>query len=205
MRNGAPVSDTPSVDTAPDAERMAALWADPPGLKGRLMAVQNDKIGKRLLFTGFFFLLLGGSVDSLVMRLQLAFPENDFISPELYNELFTNHGSVTMFLVILPITEGFAILLLPFLLGTREMPFPRLGAYSFFTYLMGGLFYYSSTLWQAVPERRLVRLHATQHGALLARAEPRLLGARTQRGRSRRHRRRHRDRHQHPQVPGARA
>ena len=130
---------------------MAALWADPPGLKGRLMAVQNDKIGKRLLFTGFFFLLLGGSVDSLVMRLQLAFPENDFISPELYNELFTNHGSVTMFLVILPITEGFAILLLPFLLGTREMPFPRLGAYSFFTYLMGGLFYYSSTLWQAVP------------------------------------------------------
>ncbi len=146
------MSDTPSVDTAPaTAERMAALWADPPGLKGRLMAVQNDKIGKRLLFTGFFFLLLGGSVDSLVMRLQLAFPENDFISPELYNELFTNHGSVTMFLVILPITEGFAILLLPFLLGTREMPFPRLGAYSFFTYLMGGLFYYSSTLWQAVP------------------------------------------------------
>ena len=114
------------------------------------MAVQNDAIGKRLLFTGFFFLLLGGSVDSLVMRLQLAVPENDFISPELYNELFTNHGSVTMFLVILPITEGFAILLLPFLLGTREMPFPRLGAYSFFTYLMGGLFYYSE---HAVPAR----------------------------------------------------
>ena len=79
-------------------------------------------------------------------------PENDFISPELYNELFTNHGSVTMFLVILPITEGFAILMLPFLLGTREMPFPRLGAYSFFTYLMGGLFYYSSTLFQRVPD-----------------------------------------------------
>ena len=158
-----PSVDTPTVDTAPaTAERMAALWADPPGLKGRLMAVQNDTIGKRLLFVGFFFLLLGGSVDSLVMRLQLAFPENDFISPELYNELFTNHGSVTMFLVILPITEGFAILMLPFLLGTREMPFPRLGAYSFFTYLMGGLFYYSSTLFQAVPERRLVRLHATQ-------------------------------------------
>ena len=138
---------------APDtAERMRQLWADPPGLIGRLMAVQNDAIGKRLLFVGFFFLLLGGSVDSLVMRLQLAQPENDFISPELYNELFTNHGSVTMFLVILPITEGFAILMLPFLLGTREMPFPRLGAYSFFTYLMGGLFYYSSTLFQRVPD-----------------------------------------------------
>ena len=145
--------ETPAADAAPaTAEQMARLWADPPGMRGRLMAVQNDAIGKRLLFVGFFFLLLGGSVDSLVMRLQLAVPENDFISPELYNELFTNHGSVTMFLVILPITEGFAILLLPFLLGSREMPFPRLGAYSFFTYLMGGLFYYSSTLFQLVPD-----------------------------------------------------
>jgi cytochrome c oxidase subunit I+III len=144
---------TPSVDVAPEtAEQMQRLWADPPGLIGKLMAVQNDAIGKRLLFVGFFFLLLGGSVDSLAMRLQLAVPENDLISPELYNELFTNHGSVTMFLVILPITEGFAILMLPFLLGTREMPFPRLGAYSFFTYLMGGLFYYSSTLFQRVPD-----------------------------------------------------
>jgi len=145
--------DTPAADPASQtAERMAELWADPPGLRGKLMAVQNDAIGKRLLFVGFFFLILGGSIDSLVMRIQLAVPENDFISPELYNELFTNHGSVTMFLVILPITEGFAILLLPFLLGSREMPFPRLGAYSFFTYLMGGLFYYSSTLFQLVPD-----------------------------------------------------
>jgi cytochrome c oxidase subunit I+III len=146
-------ASTPIVDPVPETERkLAATWADPPGLFGKLMAVQNDAIGKRLLFTGFFFLLLGGSVDSMVMRLQLAVPENDFISPELYNELFTNHGSVTMFLVILPITEGFAILLLPFLLGSREMPFPRLGAYSWFTYVMGGLFYYSSTLFQLVPD-----------------------------------------------------
>ena len=152
-RRGSTRAGDPGVDTAPEtAEQMKRLWADPPGLIGKLMAVQNDAIGKRLLFVGFFFLLLGGSVDSLVMRLQLAVPENDLISPELYNELFTNHGSVTMFLVILPITEGFAILMLPFLLGSREMPFPRLGAYSFFTYLMGGLFYYSSTLFQRVPD-----------------------------------------------------
>ena len=152
--DGAPVDpSTPVVDPVPETERkLIETWADPPGLFGKLMAVQNDAIGKRLLFTGFFFLLLGGSVDSLVMRLQLAVPENGFISPELYNELFTNHGSVTMFLVILPITEGFAILLLPFLLGSREMPFPRLGAYSWFTYVMGGLFYYSSTLFQLVPD-----------------------------------------------------
>jgi cytochrome c oxidase subunit I+III len=132
-------------------EELNRLWADPPGLRGQLTGVQNDKIGIRLLLTGFFFLLLGGSFDSFVMRMQLAVPENSLVSPELYNELFTNHGTVVMFLVILPIFEGFAILLLPLLLGTREMPFPRLGAFSYWTFLLGGLLYYSSTLFQAVP------------------------------------------------------
>jgi cytochrome c oxidase subunit I+III len=132
-------------------EELNRLWADPPGLRGQLTGVQNDKIGTRLLLTGFFFLLLGGSFDSFVMRMQLAVPENSLVSPELYNELFTNHGTVVMFLVILPIFEGFAVLLLPLLLGTREMPFPRLGAFSYWTFLLGGLLYYSSTLFRAVP------------------------------------------------------
>jgi cytochrome c oxidase subunit I+III len=144
-------SETPSVTEPMTGEELNRLWADPPGLWGQLTGVQNDKIGTRLLLTGFFFLLLGGSFDSLVMRLQLAVPDNTLVSPELYNELFTNHGSVTMFLVILPIFEGFAILLLPLLLGTREMPFPRLGAFSYWTFLLGGLLYYSSTLFQLVP------------------------------------------------------
>ncbi|MCC6436504.1 MAG: cbb3-type cytochrome c oxidase subunit I [Acidimicrobiales bacterium] len=142
---------TPMVVEPPTHDRLDRLWADPPGLRGQLTGVQNDKIGKRLLLTGFFFLILGGSVDSVVMRLQLAVPNNDLIGPELYNELFTNHGSVTMFLVILPIFEGFAILLLPLVLGTREMPFPRLGAFSYWTFLLGGLLYYSATLFQLVP------------------------------------------------------
>ena len=133
-------------------EELNRLWADPPGLRGQLTGVQNDKIGTRLLLTGFFFLLLGGSFDSFVMRMQLAVPENSLVSPQLYNELFTNHGTVVMFLVILPIFEGFAILLLPLLLGTREMPFPRLGAFSYYTFLLGGLLYYSSTLFKAVPD-----------------------------------------------------
>ncbi len=133
-------------------DELNQLFADPPGLKGQLTGVQNDKIGIRLLLTGFFFLLLGGSFDSVLMRLQLAVPDSSLISPELYNELFTNHGTVTMFLVILPLFEGFAILLLPLLLGTREMPFPRLGAFAYWTFLFGGLLYYSSTLFQLVPD-----------------------------------------------------
>jgi cytochrome c oxidase subunit I+III len=146
-----PGRGTPSVTEPMTGEELNQLWADPPGLRGQLTGVQNDKIGTRLLLTGFFFLLLGGSFDSFVMRMQLAVPENSLVSPELYNELFTNHGTVVMFLVILPIFEGFAILLLPLLLGTREMPFPRLGAFSYWTFLLGGLLYYSSTLFQAVP------------------------------------------------------
>ena len=86
------------------------------------------------------------------MRTQLMFPEASILSAQLYNELFTNHGSVTMFLVILPIFEGFAIMVLPLVLGTREMPFPRLGAFAYWTFLLGGLMYYSSTLFQLVPD-----------------------------------------------------
>jgi cytochrome c oxidase subunit I+III len=146
------VTDLPSAAEPPTTEQLARTWDDPPGLKGRLMAVQNDTIGRRLILTGFFFLLLGGSFDSLAMRLQLAVPENNLIGPELYNQLFTNHGSVTMFLVIIPIFEGFAIVILPLLLGSREMAFPRLGNFAYFGFLFGGLLYYSSTLFQLVPD-----------------------------------------------------
>jgi cytochrome c oxidase subunit I+III len=96
-------TETPSVAEPITHEELNRLWADPRGLWGQLTGVQNDKIGSRLLLTGFFFLLLGGSFDSVLMRLQLAVPENDFVGPQVYNELFTNHGTVTMFLVILPI------------------------------------------------------------------------------------------------------
>ena len=120
---------TPRAEHTESLAELDRLWADPKGLWGQLVAVQNDAIGLRLMLTGFFFLILGGSFDSFVMRVQLAFPEQQLVSPQFYNELFTNHGSVTMFLVILPIFEGFAILLLPLVLGTREMPFPRLGPF----------------------------------------------------------------------------
>jgi cytochrome c oxidase subunit I+III len=147
-----PTGPLPRATDPGTADELDRLWDDPPGLRGQLTGVQNDLVGKRLLLTGFFFLLLGGSFDSLIMRLQLAFPEQDLVTPQFYNELFTNHGSVTMFLVILPIFEGFAILMLPSMMGSREMPFPRLGAFSYWTFLFGGLLYYSSTLFQLVPD-----------------------------------------------------
>ncbi|HJQ76107.1 MAG TPA: cbb3-type cytochrome c oxidase subunit I [Acidimicrobiia bacterium] len=147
-----PPERTPTAARTRTDSILDKLWDDPPGWMGKLQAVQNDAIGRRLVFTGFFFLLLGGSFDSIVMRLQLAIPENDLVNAQFYNELFTNHGSVTMFLVILPIFEGFAILMLPPILGTREMPFPRLGAFAYVTFLFGGLLYYSATLFSMVPD-----------------------------------------------------
>ncbi|NNE11541.1 MAG: cytochrome ubiquinol oxidase subunit I, partial [Ilumatobacter sp.] len=99
-REPEPLTDpTTPVAASPDTtDELDRLWDDKPGIWGQLTAVQNDAIGVRMVLTGFFFLLLGGSVDSFVMRLQLARPDSDIVGPQLYNELFTNHGSVTMFL-----------------------------------------------------------------------------------------------------------
>jgi cytochrome c oxidase subunit I+III len=145
--------DFPKVDPGPPetVERLKHVWADPLGWRGWVSAVQNDTIGVRILATAFFFFVLGG-FDSLVIRIQLARPENSFVDADLYNKFFTMHGSVIMFLVILPMLEGFTILALPFLLGSREMPYPRLGVYSYYTFLFGGLLFYSSTLLEAVPD-----------------------------------------------------
>lgn len=148
-----PSIGAPAVMPAPKeaAEALERVWADPRGWRGIFSSVQNDAIGKRILATAFFFFILGG-FDSIMMRIQLSRPDNTFLDPELYNQFFSMHGSVTMYLVILPMLEGFAILILPFLLGSREMPFPRLGVFSYFTFLFGGLLFYTSTLLRLVPD-----------------------------------------------------
>ncbi|MCB0083549.1 MAG: cbb3-type cytochrome c oxidase subunit I, partial [Caldilineaceae bacterium] len=89
---------------------------------------------------------------AILMRTQLIGPELNFIGPDRYNELFTMHGSTMMYLVIVPLFEGFAIFLLPILLGNREMPFPRLGVFSYFTFVMGGILFYVSYLFNTVPD-----------------------------------------------------
>lgn len=132
-------------------EKMEQVWADPPGVIGWFKALQNDRIGVRIMTTAFFFFLLGG-INALLMRTQLAQPENTFLSAQRFNELFTMHGSTMMYLFAVPMMEGFAILLLPLVLGNREMPFPRLGVFSWFTLILGGLLFYSSFLFDAVPD-----------------------------------------------------
>jgi cytochrome c oxidase subunit 1/cytochrome c oxidase subunit I+III len=116
-----------------------------------LTTVDHKKIGILYIVTSGIFFLIGG-LEALVMRIQLAKPENDWISPQAYNELFTMHGTTMVFLVVMPMLLGFANYIVPLQLGARDMAFPRLNALSFWLLLFGGLLLYFSFLGGAVPD-----------------------------------------------------
>ena len=132
-------------------ETFERVWHDPKGIMGLLRGVQNQPIGIRLIALSFFFLIVGG-IQALLMRTQLAVPENDFLDPETYNRLMTMHGTTMMFLVAIPLIEGVSTLVLPQMLGSRELPFPRLAAFAFWTFLFGGLIFYAGFLIDSVPD-----------------------------------------------------
>lgn len=132
-------------------EVFAKAWHDPKGWRGLLQGVQNQPIGIRLIGLSLFFLMLGG-FQALLMRTQLAVPNNTFLDPETYNRLMTMHGTTMMFLVAIPMIEGIGTLVLPQLLGSRELPFPRLAAFAFWTFLIGGLIFYFGFFVDAVPD-----------------------------------------------------
>jgi cytochrome c oxidase subunit 1 len=117
--------------------RLARTWGTRKGVVGALSTVDHKIIGRRYIITAFIFLFLGG-LSAVVMRMQLARPESGLIGPDLYNQLFTMHGTTMMFLFGVPIGEAFAVFLLPLMLGTRNIAFPRLNAYSYYVYLFGG-------------------------------------------------------------------
>ena len=113
-------------------------WATPAGLWGALSTVDHKIIGRRYIFTAFVFLTLGGVLAAL-MRLQLARPEARLIGPDRYNQIFTMHGANMMFLFAVPVMEAMAVYLVPLMVGTRNIAFPRLNAFSYWIYLAGGL------------------------------------------------------------------
>ena len=132
------VRDGPKL-TGPRLEaRLDRAWRRPPGIIGWLATVDHKEIGRRYIITALLFLAAGGFL-ALLMRLQLARPDSNLISPQRYNELFTMHGSTMMFLFAVPVMEGVAVFIIPLMLGTRSTAFPRLNAFSYFMYLFGGL------------------------------------------------------------------
>jgi cytochrome c oxidase subunit 1 len=122
---------------------LSETWGTGQGLMARLATVDHKIIGRRYILTAFFFLGLGG-LAAVAMRIQLAQPENGFVGPDLYNQLFTMHGTTMMFLFAVPVMEAFAIYLVPLMVGTRNIAFPRLNAFSYWVYLFGGLFLWVS-------------------------------------------------------------
>ncbi len=119
--------------------RLAKTWGTGRGLIAALSTVDHKIVARRYLVTAFVFLFLGG-LSAAAMRIQLARPENQFIGPDLYNQLFTMHGTTMMFLFAVPVMEAVGIYLVPLMLGTRNIAFPRLNAFSYWVFLFGGLF-----------------------------------------------------------------
>ncbi|RUM95212.1 cytochrome c oxidase subunit I [Pseudaminobacter arsenicus] len=131
------------------AERLRAVWDNPSGWR-YWTSVNNFQIGLWYGSAAFAFMLFAG-VLALLMRMQLALPENNFLSADLFNQAFTLHGTVMMFLFAVPIFEAIAIFLLPPMLGARELPFPRLSAFGFWSFLIGGVFVCGSIFFNAAP------------------------------------------------------
>ena len=126
---------TPVSPQAPPVEReqleLAQSWAPPTGPFRWFREVNAQVIGMRYIITAFIFFVIAG-LEALLIRVQLATPENHFLNPDLYNQIFTMHGSTMMFLFAVPVLEGFGVYFVPLLLGARNVSLPRLNAFGYY-------------------------------------------------------------------------
>jgi cytochrome c oxidase subunit 1/cytochrome c oxidase subunit I+III len=136
--------------TAELEHKLEEMWKSKPGIRRWLSTVDHKEIGVMYLVTALAFLVLGG-IEALVMRLQLAGPNGHLLTPEQYDQIFTMHGTTMIFWYAFPILSGFANYFWPLLLGSRDMAFPRLNAFSYWLFLASGLLLYSSWTVGAAP------------------------------------------------------
>ncbi len=130
--------------------KLTQIWASEPGMRKWFSTVNHSDLGQMFLVTAFFFFLVGGLLAMLI-RAQLATPHSAFAGPEIYSQIFTMHGTIMMFLFAIPAFEGLAIYLLPKILGTRDLAFPRLTAYGYWCYVFGGTMLLVSLLFGIAP------------------------------------------------------
>lgn len=134
-----PLADAPSAEVQEgQRRRLTNAWRTPTGWR-YWSSVNNTEVGLWYTVLSLVFLVFGGLL-ALLMRIQLAVPGNDFVSADTYDQLFTLHGSVMMFLFAVPVFEAFSIRILPQMLGARDLPFPRLSAFGFWCFAIGGIF-----------------------------------------------------------------
>ncbi|MRX50674.1 cytochrome ubiquinol oxidase subunit I [Paracoccus sp. S-4012] len=138
---------------APIARHKAlhAIWNPGRGLYGFTTTINHSVLGVRFMVTAGIFFAIGG-ILSMLIRAQLATPDSGFLTADTYNQIFTMHGTVMMFLFAIPMLEGFGLYILPKMLGTRDIAFPRLGAYGYWCYLFGGSILVVSMLFGAAPD-----------------------------------------------------
>ncbi|WP_294393954.1 cbb3-type cytochrome c oxidase subunit I [uncultured Sphingomonas sp.] len=142
--------DDPALRRAQE-ERLRKAWAAPTGWIGRWSDTNNNRVGVWYVLTAFAFMLFAG-VLALIMRTQLAVPDNHLVGASTFNQLFTLHGTAMMFLFAVPMFEAVSIVLLPQLLGARDLPFPRLSAFGYWSFLIGGVFVLGSIFFDAAPD-----------------------------------------------------
>jgi cytochrome c oxidase subunit I len=121
------------------------------GLVGWLTTIDHKKIGILYFVTSFVFFLLGG-LQALLIRVQLAQPEQQVISADLYNQIFTMHGLTMIFFVVMPMSAAFFNYLTPLMIGARDVAFPRLNAFSYWVFLAAGIYIYSLYLLGGLPD-----------------------------------------------------
>jgi cytochrome c oxidase subunit I+III len=136
---------------AKERDELEHTWARPRGIIGWLTTTNHKDIGLRFIFTAFIFFLLAGAL-AMLMRIQLARPENHFLNNDLYNQFFTTHGSAMMFLFAVPIMEGFGLYLVPLYVGTRAVSFPRLMAFGYWCYLISGVLLFGALFLNIGPD-----------------------------------------------------
>ena len=133
-----------------ELEALKRIWATPKGFR-LVTAVNNTVIGTLYIGAAFLFFVLAG-ILALLMRTQLAVAENDFLSQDLYNQIFTVHGTTMMFLFAVPAVEALGVMLLPQMLAARDLPFPRLSAFAIWAYIIGGLVFFSTIFYDMAPK-----------------------------------------------------
>lgn len=126
------------VPRAGERSRWASIWE-------WITTVDHKRIGILYIFTAIAFFVWGG-IDALLIRIQLAQPENNFLSPQVYNEMFTMHGTTMVFLAVMPLNVGLGNFIVPLMVGANDMAYPRLNALSYWLFLFGGIFLSSSYL-----------------------------------------------------------
>ncbi len=139
-----PVTDTTAVRAKARPQILAhEVRPEPTGWRSWITTTDHKKIGILYLYTVLVFFCLGG-VEALLLRIQLGVPENTFLSPEKYNQIFTMHGTTMIFLVVVPVWAGFANYLVPLMIGARDVAFPRINAWSYWMFLFGGVALYAT-------------------------------------------------------------